>query len=324
MPSVGAVRVGQELHAVAHVLRYLQVERRDVADALGVHVVDGNARVEGDGSQDGDLRRCVQAVDVGRGIGLGEALRLRLGQHVGIGHVVLGHAGEHVVRRAVHDAHNGIDAVRDERVLHRIDDGDAAAHAGLERDLLARFLGGAHDLLAVRGHERLVRRDHVLAGTESAQHHVARHGGAADELDDDVDVRVVQDVVEVLREDVLHAVLDSLLGVARAHARQLHVNAVVALEFLAVVLQDVDAPAAHGAGSHESKFNRHVAAPKCLDCRGPRTFRAAWSREPRRPSRTRRPGAAGRCSCSTWCGCTRPCRTRPRHRPGRGAAWACR
>ena len=296
---VGAVRQRQQLHAVAHVARCVQVHRGDVADAFGVHVVDGNARVERDGREDGDFRGGVEPVHVGGGVGLREALLLCLLERGVVAEPVLHHTREHVVRRAVHDTHDRADLVGDERVLHRVDDGDAAAHAGFERDLLAGLVGRAHDLFAVRCHERLVGRDHVLARLESAHHDVARHGGAADQLHHDVDVRIVQDVLVILREEVLHAVRDSLLGVARAHAHELHVDAVVALEILAVVLQDVDAPAADRARAHQSQFYRHAALPfpKCLGSSGLRTFRVAWSRGPGRPSRTRWPAAAGRCSC---------------------------
>ena len=160
-----------------------------------MHVVDGHARVEGNRCEDGDLGRGVEPIDIGRRIGFGKALGLRLGKHLVVRHIVFGHTGEHVVGRAVHDAHHGIDAVRDKRVLHRIDDRDAAAHARLERDLPVRLCGSSHNLFAVGGHERLVGCDHVLAGAQRFQHHVLGNGRAADELDDDVDRGIVHDVV---------------------------------------------------------------------------------------------------------------------------------
>ena len=155
----------------------------------------------------------------------------------------------------------GRDLVGDERVLERVDDGDATADAGFERDLLACALGRLHDLLAMGGHERLVGRDHVLARGERVEDHVACHRGAADQLDHNVDAGIVHDVSVVLREQVLHAMLDGLLRVARAHACQFDVDAVVALEVLAMVLQYLDAATAHRARADEPKFNRHVQFP---------------------------------------------------------------
>ena len=212
-----------------------------------VYVIHHHTRVEGDGGQNGDLGRSVEAVHVSGGISLGEAGGLGLAQGLVVVHGVVGHAGEHVVGRAVHDAHDRRDLVGDERVLERVDDGDAAAHARLEGDLLAGGSRGVHDLLAVGGHERLVGGDHVLASGQGPQHHGARDGGAADELHHQVDVGVIDDLVEIVGEQVAHAMRLGLCRAERAHARQLHVNAVVALEVVLVVLQDVDAATAHGA-----------------------------------------------------------------------------
>ena len=144
-------------------------------------------------------------------------------------------------------------------MLQRLDDGDAAADAGLEAHFQVLLARQAHDLFAVRCHKRLVGGDHVLAGVQRTQHDVARNGGAADELDDDVDFRVVQDVVEIVCEQVGHAMRLGLFGIARAHAHKLHVNAQTALEILAMVVQDVDAAAADGARSHKSKFDGHIS-----------------------------------------------------------------
>ena len=253
------MRQRQQLDDVAHVVGGVHVELRDIADALGVDVVELHTAVEGDGCQDGDLRGGIETVDVGGGVRLGEALRLSLGQRILVRQAVVDHAREHVVGGAVHDTHDGGDLVADEGMLQRLDDGDAAADAGLEAYFQVLFAGKVHDLVAERRHERLVGGDHVLTRAQGAEHHVARSGGAADQLDDDIDLGVVDDVVEVLGEQVQHAARLGLLGIARAHAHHFHVDAQVALEILAMVAQDIQAAAADGARSHESKFNGHVS-----------------------------------------------------------------
>ena len=267
-----AMRQRQQLDDVAHVVGRVHVKLRDVADALGVDIIELHAAVEGDGCQDGDLRGGVEAIDVGGGVGLGKALRLSLGQRVVIGQAVVDHAREHVVGGAVHDAHDGGDLVADKRVLQRLDDGDTAADAGLEAHFQVLLAGKVHDLVAEGGHERLVGGDHVLAGAQRTKNHVARDGGTADQLDDDIDLGVVDDVVEIFGEQVQHAVRLSLLGVARAHAHHFHVDAQMALEVLAMVAQDVQAAAADGARSHESKFDGHISPferlKKCARCAG--------------------------------------------------------
>lgn len=162
---------------------------------------------------------------------------------------------------------------------------------------LPAFVGRAHDLFAVRCHERLAGRDHVLARLESVTD-VARHGGAADQLHHDVDVRIVQDVLVILREDVLHAVRDSLLGVARAHAHELHVDAVVALEILAVFFRMSMHPPPTVPVPTSPSFTVMLRS-LFLNVSAHQVFVRFASRghAPGRPSRTRWPAAAGRCSC---------------------------
>ena len=53
--------------------------------------------------------------------------------------------------------------------------------------------GGGGELRAVLGEQSLVRRDHMLAGRQGVEHQPARGLGAADRLDDQVDLRVVED-----------------------------------------------------------------------------------------------------------------------------------
>ena len=259
-PILAAMGDGQKLDDVAHVASCLDIHRRDVRDAVGENIVQGHTRVEGDGRQDGDLRRRVEAAHVRRGIGLGEALLLRLVQGVLVGQAVVGHAGEHVVGGAVHNAHDRGDLVGDERVLQRIDDGDAAAHGRFEGQFLASSLGGFHNLLAVGGHECLVGRNHVLAGGERVQYDRAGDGGAPDELHHDIDLGIVDDVVEVVGEQVADPVGLGLGRRQRAHARQLDIHTEVTQEVVLVLLDDVDAPAADGAGAHQADFHCHVTS----------------------------------------------------------------
>ena len=136
-------------------------------------------------------------------------------------------------------------------MFQRVDDGDAAADGRLEGDLAVHLLRQMHDFLAMGRHERLVGRDDVLARLKCRHDHVARDRGAADELDDDVDVGVVDDVVVVQREQIAHAAGFGLLRVARADTGKLHIDAVMALEVLLVLLKDVNATATDRAGADE-------------------------------------------------------------------------
>ena len=115
-------------------------------------------------------------------------------------------------------------------------------------------------LLAMGGHERLVGCDHILTGSERVQYDRARDGGAADELHHDIDLGIVDDVVEVVGEQVADPVGLGLGRRQRAHARQLDIHTEVTQEVVLVLLDDVDAPAADGAGAHQADFHCHVTS----------------------------------------------------------------
>ncbi len=68
--------------------------------------------------------------------------------------------------------------------------GNAAGDRTLERDHHALRVRGGEDLVAVPREQRLVRGDDVLAVGDRLQDERARGLDAADQLDDDVDVRV--------------------------------------------------------------------------------------------------------------------------------------
>ena len=79
----------------------------------------------------------------------------------------------------------------------RLDDGDAAGHGRLERHHHAAGLGRREDLRAVHGQQRLVGRDHVLAGRNRFEHQLAGQVVAADQFDDDLDLGVADDVARI-------------------------------------------------------------------------------------------------------------------------------
>ena len=82
-------------------LDVLAAHRRD-ALAQDVPLLDPAA--EGDAGEEPDLLRGIPAADVERRIRFREPLLLRLGQRLGEGKLVLAHAGEDVIGRAVDDA----------------------------------------------------------------------------------------------------------------------------------------------------------------------------------------------------------------------------
>ena len=89
---------------IAELLGEIDVEPRDVADALGIDAGEIDRPAEGDAGEDRQLVRGIDAVDVEARIGLGVAELLRLGEHLGELAAALAHRRQDVVRGAVEDA----------------------------------------------------------------------------------------------------------------------------------------------------------------------------------------------------------------------------
>ena len=192
-PFVGLLGDGEELDHVAHLPSELDVDLGDRRDALVVDVGGRDGGAERDAGDDGGLGAGVVALDVGGGVGLGEAQALRLGQRVGVRRASLGHAREDVVGGAVDDAHHPGDALADQRLAQRTDDRDAAGHGRLEEEVDPGALGGLEELGAVLGQQLLVPGDHGLARLERSEDQLAGRLDATDELDHEVDVGIVDD-----------------------------------------------------------------------------------------------------------------------------------
>ncbi len=141
--------------------------------------------------QDGQLMRRVDAVDVEARIGLGIAQALGLGQHVGEIAAGLAHRRQDVIAGAVQDA---VDARRS-RLAARpsrsaFDDRDAAGDGRLVAERHALGLGHAGQAPCHDGRAAPCWRSRQACRRAMApDHQLACHAvGAADQLDDDVDL----------------------------------------------------------------------------------------------------------------------------------------
>ena len=142
------------------------------------------------------------AVNVVSGIGFRIAFLLRLGERLLEADALVGHLGEDVVRRAVDDAHQLVDALGGEGHLQRTDDGDAAGDAGAVFQVHALLASLGAEGVALLGDQFLVGGDDVLAAPQGAPDIVARGIDAAHQLGDDLDFRVIQHRVHVGGVDV--------------------------------------------------------------------------------------------------------------------------
>jgi hypothetical protein len=260
----GHARHGERLDDEAEPPREGDVHGREAVDALGGDLVGRHALPEGQRREDGDLVARVAAAHVERGVGLGVARGLRLGE----GHVerepLLGHAREDVVAGAVHDAADGQDALRRERLAQHADDGDAAGHGRLVVEVHALLFGEVPDLGAALGEQRLVGGDHVLAGQDGGAHHLVGALDAAHDLDDDLDLGVVHELHRVRGELLPRHQLAAHGGdVAHGDAAHVERHAEAALDGRGVLFQQLEEPRPHNATTHEPDTDRlgHLGRP---------------------------------------------------------------
>jgi hypothetical protein len=299
----------QQLHRVPELPRERYVLGRDVPDPLDVDVLQGAPPAGGEPDQDRQLVRRVDAVDVERRVGLRQPRLLGLGEHLGERLPLLRHAGEDVVAGAVDDPVDPEDPVRREPLPHRADDGDAAADARLETDVDALFGHRVHDLRPALRQERLVRRDDRLAVADRLQEEVLRRPRAADQLDDDPDVRVPRDLHAVADERPfreLHAAVPLRVGVRDAD--QLHGNPHALAKLLRVLEQQLHRARAHGPEADHPDADllqrlAHLALPRAGDWSIVFTPRIAWRI---------------RCSFSHRANRTYPSPSSPKPTPGNG------
>ena len=133
----------------------------------------------------------IDALDVECRVRLGVTQCLRLGQNIGKGAPLVTHLGEDEVAGAIDDPGDPLDVVGRQPLAQRLDDRDPPRNRGLECYRHALVLRSGEDLIAMQGDQRLVGRDHVLAVRDRLHDQFAGRRIAADQLDDDIDFRIV-------------------------------------------------------------------------------------------------------------------------------------
>ena len=209
--------------------------------------------------QDGDLAAGVAAVHVVAGVlGLGVAQLLCDLQRVVKAQTLAHHLGEHEVGGAVHDALHLGDDIGRQALVHRRDDGRAAAHRSLEQESAAMLLGQSQQLGTVGGHHLLIGGAHTAAALETGLHIRVGEAGAADGLDHDLDLRVFQNGVKVLDEQMGCRVVRKILRVQ--DILDLHRFACAAGDARGVAAQHFVDTAAHRAKAQNCNFS-HCCSP---------------------------------------------------------------
>ncbi len=184
----------------------------DLGDAFAVDVAGDDARTERDARDDRGLGRSVDPLDVGGGVAFGVAELLRLRDGFGEARSLFAHARQHVVRRAVDDAHHPCDPLTGERLAQRPHERDTTRDRRLEQEVDPRGLGRVEQLLTEVREQLLVRGDDRLARLQRGEDEPARRLDPTDHLDHDVDAGIAHDRVGVVREEAGREVEIALLG----------------------------------------------------------------------------------------------------------------
>ncbi len=244
--------MGQQLDRVAELARERDVVVVQRVDALERDVVDVQVAVERERGQDRELGGGVRAADVLGRIGLGVAELLRLGERIGVAPAVARHRREHEVGRAVDDPDQLVDAGRGERLLQHAHDGDRGAGRGLVAQLRAAAVGRGLQLGAVAREQLLVGRHHRDAALEQLAQVAERRLDAAHDLGDDLDRRVVADLLEAVGQQPGRRALALAARVAHERAHDAHRPAGDALDDVCALAQQPVDRRADGAVSEQA------------------------------------------------------------------------
>ncbi len=201
----------------------------------------------------------IDAFYVERRIGLGIAELLGFLEHVLEGAALLSHLGENEIAGAVDDARQPVDAVAGKAFANRLDHRDTASHRSLERDDDALFARLGEDLVAVHCDQCLVRSDHMLAILDGLEHQFLGYRVAADQLDNDVDFRVVHDIEDVGGDRGRTGVALGI-RVTSGNLRNLDSTPGTAGNLLGVAFEHIEGTATDGSQPTDANFHRFQAA----------------------------------------------------------------
>ena len=210
---------GEKFHHIPEFVAVGDVLPRDLGDALAVHRFERHLGVEGKARQDGKFIRRVVALDVGGGVRLRIAERLRVFEHRAIIGAFARHAGQDVVGGTVDDAGQRRDDVCLQPVDEGADDGNAAHATCLKVQPRVGAARRRFQFVPVLAEQFFVGRDDGLAAVQCRQNETARRFDAADHLDDDIDVGIADDFGNIVGNAAfLDAQIERFLAVDLQHA----------------------------------------------------------------------------------------------------------
>src|SRR5690606_4108580 len=257
----GTTGNAQVLDAITQRLGVVHIGGGQLGDAFGVGLVELQRDAEGDGCQDGQLVGGVDTFDIEGRIGFGVAKCLGFLEHVPEGPALLAHLAEDEVAGAVDDAGQPVDAVGRQTFADRLDDRDAAGNRRFEGDDHALLAGTGEDLVAMHGDQRLVGGNHVLAVVDGLEYQFLGQGVAADQLDDDVDLGVIDQFEDIAGHGNAGGVV-LRLGRTNGNLGNLDAATGAPSNLLGIAFEYIQSTATDGAQTTDAHFDRlHTQFP---------------------------------------------------------------
>lgn len=190
----------------------------------------------------------VDPFDVECRIGLRIAQGLGVAEDIRKAPTLVAHFGKNEVTGTIDDAGQPLHGVACEALPDRLDDRNASSDSGFKGYHESFFPGLGEDFISVKRNERLVGSYNVFAVLQGLENQFAGRINPADQFDDDVDFRVIDDTEGVARQ------VDAL-DVTNSRARQVSCGCRVDLDgpagaagdLTCVSLQHADCAAAHCA-----------------------------------------------------------------------------
>ncbi len=169
-------------------MRVVKIGRCNVTDAgdRNLRRIDGVTK--GNAGENCDLVARIQAIEVQAWISFGIAGLLRLSQRLRELDSVLLHLREDVIAGAVHDAVDGLNLVRGQRLGNGADHWDAARDTCFNANGQVLLLCQREQLLAMQRDQCLVGRNHCFAVLQARADYVIGNIGATHRFYYDIDI----------------------------------------------------------------------------------------------------------------------------------------
>ena len=253
MPLGMLTHHAKQLHDKSKSLGKVNIDRAHPLNAAHVNLLWIHCESIGKCCQKDCLVSCVPTVDIESRIGLGVSQLLGFPQCLLIAKTSFCHPLQYVIRCAVDNTHHRLNAVTHKALLHGLNNRYAPGNSCFKVNRRVKFIGESKELLASLSEQGLVTCDHRLTGPQCSSDNVKGGVGAADKLDYDVNLGIVDDLFPVRRELFLRNLHEpGLPDITHCNAHDLHLHTTTIRNQLSVAHQGLPHSSTYSSESRES------------------------------------------------------------------------